>query len=345
MYRLALPVMIGAPPLTSGHWWWIVWEAWQRSQEGDIDAALDLYREADHVIRASGNCLNPSLSVIRHNGGTGEGTVRPVPPNENIVVSLFLPRLKRPEAAKANSLIIGVPTENMMDMGDMKGGDDRSHVMVMSTGRCGTQSLFRLFQNSNLESYHTYWFMQHPFSRAQFLCRLFAGRHEDKTAVEEWVSCRRPEWFGEKPMIGLNHTDTGFAPVFAALNKNSRFVYLRRDPSKVFKSFIDKGQWAGGANHFVPISCSFRRGFRFSLPDIHETDGVLYHLYYTEAFSRAFGRVMGDRWIEISSDRLFGQDREEVAKLLEFTGSDIDLDFAVEHFATKINEKAHKCHS
>ena len=86
----------------------------------------------------------------------------------------------------------------------------------------------------------------------------------------------------------------------------------------------------------------FGEGYSFSLPEVNEVDGARWHLDYTEAFCRTFGRVMGDRFIEISSDRLFGRDREEISKLLEFVGSDIDLDCAVDHFATKINEKVHK---
>ena len=346
---LALPVMIGAPPGVNGHWWWIAWEAWQRSQEGNIVDALKLYREADGFL-SNGYCLNADLSVLRHNSGDGTGTVRPVPPTEDWIVSCFLPRLSNPENDLAGFFAVSVPSEDVMAYpyrksvakGRLERGDDRQHVMVLSTGRCGTVSLFQLFQGSNLEPYHTYWFMQPPYSRWQFQCRLVACRHDDLSAAREWVSTRKAECLGEKPMIGLNHIDTVYAPIFAAIHENSRFVYLRRDPEKVFKSFVGKDQWGNGSNHFRPVRCSFKDGFKFSLPAIGATEGTRYHLNYTEAFSRTFGRVMGDRWIEISADRLFGQDREEIAKLLEFVGSDIDLDAAVEHFATKINEKKHR---
>jgi hypothetical protein len=110
----------------------------------------------------------------------------------------------------------------------------------------------------------------------------------------------------------------------------------------VFKSFVQKGQWSGGMSHFRPVMYDFGEGYSFSLPEVNEVDGTRWHLDYTEAFCRTFGRVMEDRFIEISSDRLFGRDREEISKLLEFVGSDIDLDCAVDHFATKINEKVHK---
>jgi hypothetical protein len=184
-----------------------------------------------------------------------------------------------------------------------------------------------------------------PYTLWEMVCRLFADNHENLDAAATWASTRAAEWLGEKPMIGLNHADTVFAPVFAAIHEKSKFVYLRRDPEKVFKSFYAKNQWQRGSNCFRPVLFDFSEGYAFDLPGFDEISGIRYHIRQTEQFSRAFGRVMGDRWIEISADRLFGQDTEEIAKLLEFTGSDIPLEDAVEHFKTPINVKAHKCRS
>ncbi|KKL52899.1 hypothetical protein LCGC14_2280870, partial [marine sediment metagenome] len=273
-------------------------------------------------------------------------TVRPVPPTEKEVVSLLLPRLRSPEP-DATRLVDEVPETHFERLiGEFKvkhHKTDRPHVMVMSTGRCATVSLFKLFQNSNLEAYHSYWLKAHSFNSFEMLARLAANRYDDMSAAEEWASTRTAEWLGEKPMIGLNHSDTVFAPVFAAIHKKSRFVYLRRDPKKVCNSFNSKGQWNDGVNHFRPVM--YDLPFKFAVPDVNPVDGIAWHINFTEKYSRAFGRVMGDRFIEISADKLFAQDKDEITKLLEFTGSDIPLDDAVEHFKTKINEKAHKCRS
>lgn len=184
--------------------------------------------------------------------------------------------------------------------------------------------------------------MPYPYSRWEMMCRLVEGNYDDLRAATEWTCCRAAEWLGEKPMIGLNHADTIFALVFAAIHKEARFVYLHRDRERVFNSFYRKNQWGGGYYHFRQVLYDFNKRYEFYVPSIELAEGIAWHIDFTDVFSRAFGRVMGDRWIEISSDRLFAQDREEVAKLLEFVGSDIDLDVAVEHFATKINEKRHK---
>ncbi len=336
------PAFLNFPPGCQPEWWRGVWQAWQCSERRRLDEAFLLYEEADKQL--DGYRLNPILSVARHNPDvSGFGSVRPVPPTQEDVVSCYLPRRCDPTGG---GRLVGVPTEKAMALFAGLNGDGRRHIMVLSTGRCGTVSLFRLFQDSNLEPYHSYWFMLHPYRRWEFMCRQSAGVHDKPTdnvgPDEEWVSARRAEWLGEKPMIGLNHSDTVFAPVFAAIHPKSRFVYLRRDPEAVFGSFVRKGQWGGGNNHFRPVLYSLGENYSFSLPEVDDTNGTRWHLDYTEAFCRTFGRVMGDRFLEISADRLFGQDREEIAKLLEFTGSDIDLDRAVEHFGTKINEKAHR---
>ena len=174
------------------------------------------------------------------------------------------------------------------------------------------------------------------------MCRLCAGNHDDTTAMDEWISTRKAEGLGDKPMIGINHTDTIFAPVFAEIYPNSRFVYLRRNPEDVFQSFVTKNQWGSGANVFRPVLYNLEGVYQFNLPQISEADGVRWHLEFTEGFSRNFGKTMGDRFIEISSDKLFAQDEAEINRLLEFTGSDIKLDEAKEHFTQKINEKRHK---
>jgi len=335
------PTALNAPPNPLGQdWWWSVWDAWNCSKAGRVSQARELYEYADSLL--DGYELNASLSVLRHNEGVGSGTVRPVEPTEDDVVSIFLPRLRSP--SEASRLVEHIPEahfEKFIEGFEAKHKTNRPHVMVMSTGRCGTVSLFKLFQKSNLEAYHSYWFRTHSFNAAELLARLAANEYGDMSAAEEWASTRAAEWLGEKPMIGLVHSDTVFAPVFAATHEKSRFVYLRRDPEKVFNSFVSKSQWSGGTGQMIPVL--YDLPFRFEVPDVCPTDGIVHHINFTEEYSRAFGRVMGDRFMEISSDKLFAQDREEIARLLEFTGSDIDLDVAVEHFSKKINEKAHKC--
>jgi len=326
-----------------------VWSGWVHSSSGDIETAKKHYQLADDAL--SIGQLNPSLSVLRHNVGVGSGSVKPVEATEDQIISFFLAE-RTIESDCCRHLLGDISEAQITALGRLEAGhhqdnivSPRPHIMVMSTGRCGTMSLYKLFQGSNLEAYHSYWFMVSPYTQWEMACRLHSGNHESFTAAAEWASTRAAEWLGEKPMIGLNHTDTIFAPVFAAIHKKSKFIYLRRNPDKVFDSFYNKNQWQDGASCFRPIRYDFDKGYSFSLPEISEANGIRYHISETEKFSRTFGKVMGDRWVEISADKLFAQDKIEIAKLLQFTGSDIPLDKAVNHFKTKINEKAHKCRS
>ena len=312
---------------------------------GDVEKAKYHYSNADTGL--IGGQLNPSLSILRHNIGVGVGNVVPVEATEDCVNSLFLPRHTKESSGKY--LLGDIPEANIRRVIEgMKPGhhkdnikSPRPHVMVMSTGRCGTMAVYKLFQHSNLTPYHTYWFMVDPHTRWEMFCRLYSGNHESLYPAAEWASARAAEWLGVKPMIGLNHTDTIFAPVFAAIHEKSKFVYLRRDLAKVFKSFYTKNQYRNGSSCFRPIRYDFDHGYQFSLPDITDKDGIRYHITETEKFCRTFGKVMGDRWIEISSDKLFDQDKSEIDKLLELIGSDVPIEKAEEHFKMPVNVLAH----
>lgn len=294
--------------------------------------------------------IDADLSLLRHTVGDASGYVEAIEATEDQVWSVWL-----------RSAISESPTPD--GMSSLGGSDlaknieafiewfnpgfhrrnvvqDRSHIMVMSTGRCGTMALFKLFQNDAvLRPHHNYWFTMPLVSHMEMLCRLVSGRFEGgEQLYADWLSCRAAEWLGGR-MIGLNHMDTIFAPVFAAMHPESKFVYLRRDSKAVAASFYSKRQWQG---QIQPLDYAFDPGFRFHIPTAGAREKIDWYVHFTEVFCRAMIRVMPARCIEISADRLFAQDREEIAKLLKFTGSDIDLDVAVEHFATKINEKAHK---
>ena len=343
----------GLPP----EWWDLVIGAWIASNAGDVVKALSLYDQADSQLEDAQ--LNGALSVLRHNSGNSAGmnfgSVLPIPATETKVVSLFFHGKSPPppkERFRFPDSIIEKCIERFIEIVRLWQQTNyhwdniavqRQHIMVLSTGRCGTRALYELFCGSNLMPYHTYWFTVGAVERWEMACRLHAGDFSDMWVSDLWAATRAAEWLGEKSMIGLNHTDTIFAPAFAAIHPKAKFVYLHRNEHDVLRSFIDKKQWSDGAGHLPPLVYDICDGeFHFGLPEVGETAGVKHHLQFTASFCRAFGNVMGDRFLEISADKLFAQDREEVAKLLEFTGSDIDLDAGVEHFGTKINEKRHK---
>jgi hypothetical protein len=324
------------------------WVAWGLASNKDFEAARLAYGVAGQV--SPRGHIDADISVLRHTVGLVNGYVEGVEATEDIVQSVWLGSpIRESPTSDGMSRIEGADLErniralmNWVNPGFHKRNivEDLPHVMVLSTGRCGTMSLFKLFQHDGiLRPHHTYWFNMSVEARLEMMCRIVSGTLGGEEICADWYSSRAAEWLSGR-MIGVNHTDTIFAPLFAAMHPNARFVYLRRNPEAVIKSFYDKNQFHG---QIQQLDYAFDPGFRFHIPDMDLRDRIAWYVDFTETFCRAMGRVVP--FIEISADKLFAQDRDEIRKLLEFTGSDIDIDLAVEHFGTKINEKAHKCRS
>jgi hypothetical protein len=337
--------------------WTYVISAWGQATGGDLPGARQALAEIDRHIPG---VLNAELSLLRHSRGDADGRVVAIPPTETDVLSfqlrdtvnenhdaygLIKPRIT-PEvietsiARTINEFQPGYHRDNIRK--------DLPHVMVLSTGRCGTVSLFRLFEQSRLLAYHTYWYHVSRAARFDMLCRMLTGELGDQWAMQEWCQTRAAEWLGAvnvgRPMVGLNHGDTIFAPVFAAVHPQSKFVYLRRNPEEVFVSFFDKDQWGTGNIQLQPLLCAFDPDFSYRRCGYDVPTNLAWYLYFTDAFCRCFGRVLNDRFIEIDANKLFAQDRGEIERLITFTSSELDLDDAVEHFAVKINQKADRGH-
>ena len=69
---------------------------------------------------------------------------------------------------------------------------------------------------------------------------------------------------------------------------------------------------------------------------------IAWYIAWTEKFSTAFGELMGDRFIQMSSDILFAQDMDEIEKLKEFTDISLSSGDISKHYEKPINEKKHK---
>ena len=328
---------------------------WELSSAGKIDQARQAYLKADRLL--SEGSLSPDLSILRHNVGKACGEVIPYPPTEDRVVTIGLPEtsfeedghlgMKRPliDAAALEKNIRTV-------IGSFKPGHHRQnitkelpHTLVLSTGRCGTVSLYRLFEKGRIVPYHSYWWGFMPSTRWEMMCRIMAGKFDGDNTGMMWAATRAAEWLGaighDRPMIGLNHLDTIFAPVFAAIHPQAKFIHLHRDPTAVFESFFSKNQWS--ETQLRPMFYGFDPYFRFRRTGHDLPECIAWYIHFTDEFAKAMGRAVGpDRFVEISADRLFAQDPVEIDRLLDFTGTGISLDDAVVHFGTPINEKRHK---
>lgn len=329
-------------------------KAWSLSERGQIDESIAAYATIDGLL-PQGTAMDGSLSVLRQNDGIAYAphTVRPVEPTEDRVVTFLIGDgatqgqtdiLASEPGIDLRGLSRGIRT--VMDAYDTglhgrnASGEGR-HIMVMSTGRCGTMSLYRLFsQHPLLLAYHTFWWGMSVSYRMEMLCRIMSA-NPGQGLGDLWAMTRAAEWLGAEAngrvMVDLNHLDTIFAPIFAAIHPRSRFIHLRRDPAMVFDSFFAKNQWMNA--QLQPATWTFAGGFHWSPVGGTLQRRIAWYIRLTEVFARAMGQVVGpERYIEVSSDRLFAQDVDEIARLSDFVGVAIDP----EHFASRINAKDHK---
>jgi hypothetical protein len=82
--------------------------------------------------------------------------------------------------------------------------------------------------------------------------------------------------------------------------------------------------------------------FEYRKADYDQPYSIAWYIKFTEEFSRAFGRLIGDRWIEISADKLFNLDEVEIKRLRDFCEIDLPFHEVKKHFEHVHNEKAHK---
>jgi len=326
--------------------------AWYAGEMGDYGKAMRCYNYAQEMIEEMGLDtpinINPTLSMLRHASGEAQGIITPLPPSEDMVMAI---QLNGEGAEEEDSRGMVEPTiDQQAIVSNLKYYSfatrerfNSPDVMVMSTGRVGSVSLFRLLERTNYLPYHSYFMQGAQSDRIELACRHLHGHysHRDYSIEETWIKTRKAEWIGsrnaKRPMAMLNHMDTIYAPTYAQINPQAKFLFLRRDPEAVFKSFYSKDQWR--MNQLEPAYCKFDP-FRYRLTRYDMPVRIAWYIKFTEAFSRAVGEVYPERFIEISSDKLFAQDDDEMIRLSEFMG--IDKDMAKQHFGTVYNEKAHK---
>jgi len=323
---------------------------WRKAEEGDYATAYRCYEYMNDVI-SEVNELSyaqtpPELQLLRHFEGEAEGTVKQFPVNENMVMSMELRTAYQETSDAFNMTLTKIPKTLDINL-DYKLDQyhlnniikELPHAMVLSTGRCGTMSMYRLFQQTHYIPYHSYFFQPSVSYRYEMMCQHLEGNHGDRTPANEWVKTRAAEWLGSvsqnRPMMGVNHLDTIFAPVFASLHPKSKFIYLRRDHKKVFESMYSKDQWS--RTQIQPIHYQFDP-FKWCYPGYDIPYLITWYIKFTEVFSRAFGEKMGDRFIELSADKLFSQDKEEIKRLEDFT----EIKVPENHFSVPYNQKAHK---
>jgi len=323
------------------------------AQQQDYQTALDLWAEADALAAQRPDWgevrLNPELCLLRFIKGEAAGTVGSPIPTEDAVVCMYFMDSDNESNSPRGMEQIKFPTRECFDNYDYDGGltgenieKELAHLMVMGTGRCGTISLARLLNKAQYLTYHSCLINIPPSIRLQMMAQMVSGNHDSIEPEGFWVATRSAEWIGaineDRPLAFVGHQDTIFAPAFAKIHPLSKFIYLHRDPVKIFESFYTKNQW--NPHQLQPIYYKFPFEWHRDQRDIPAT--LAWYIKFHENYCRSFGETMGDRFVEISADRLFEQDAIEIELLRTFTDLDLPPEQTIDHFRHPHNQKIHK---
>jgi len=334
--------------------------AWNEGIHGNFEEAFKLYEEAEALARGD-MPFSATLNILRHVSGDKKffdqvkGHVATTEPTEDDVFGLeSTDNIQPSQSARGmkKTVIDQDELEANIRQFHFNAGyhmnnlrlSSQPHLLVMSTGRCGTMSLYRLLQQTQYVAHHQFYFNTSYIMRLEQMCRYIEGNYDQDGVTQFWLKTRAAEWLDAiqqgRPMATVGHHDTIYAPAFAVLHRSAKIIYLRRNPRDVFASMYGKGQW--GDRQLRPVFYRFRDHWEWKDQNLDMPEQIVWYLKFTEAFSRALGNIISDRWIEIDADKLFNLDDKEIIKLHEFAELDIPIDEVRNHFKTVYNRKAHK---
>ena len=339
--------------MSNVNWSELVGQGCIHAIDGKYPEAIDHWERADHEASKHADWgdvrLNPPLCLLRYKVGEAPGIVHSPIPSEDLAIGVYFSDDVTESDSPRGMELLGTPTKECFQNYEFDPGPltfnikkELPHLMVLSTGRCGTISLARLLNRSQYLTYHSCLINPSSVTRHRMMAQVVSGNQEVTNPEWTWASCRSAEWIGaineDRPLALVSHQDTVFAPCFAKIHPLSKFIYLRRDPVKVFESFYTKKQWS--LRQIQPIYYKFP--FQWHVNQMDHPATLAWYIKFTEDYSRGFGEVMGDRFIEISSDKLFDLDPTEIRKLMDFAEIDLPYQSVADHFRQKHNEKIHK---
>jgi hypothetical protein len=233
---------------------------------------------------------------------------------------------------------------------------------VLSTGRCGTRALHQFLERAAaVKSYHRGQTVNIGFAeRNEMLYRLVLGGLDPgfvraaairfyAANLNDMLYCLRHR----RQYCVAHHAHTIFAPLAARLFPTSQFIYLRRNPVKVFESFIAKDQYRGQLEPLYVDTAflgsprkykSHRTTFRYLPAPWPVYRKVVWYVHVTNAFARAFVESIGpERSLSIASEALYAGDADCFRCLGERLAiGDVTLEQFREHFTRPVNAKTHR---
>ncbi|MEQ8194803.1 MAG: sulfotransferase [Rhodospirillales bacterium] len=219
---------------------------------------------------------------------------------------------------------------------------DWAPVFILSTGRCGTEALHELLnQSDTIISHHNLAIRSTPMDRNHLLYRMIEGNFDEaviKRILTDYIESRTAEFLYairmRKTVVIANHFDTIFAPFCATLFPDSRFIHMRRNDTKTFKSFYGKNQWRNRQLQHWQFDPDFPDGrFVFFQDETLPPEAqIAWYFYLTRTLSRCFFETLPPhRHASVESEKLFAKDKTEFAKLFSVLPEGIITDDMIEN--------------
>ena len=224
----------------------------------------------------------------------------------------------------------------------------QSPVWVMSTGRCGIDTLDRVLKTApGLHSIHRefedekfYEFNSAVTTKSRVIARSMSGDASDEellAMLRAFLEVRRRTLAraGDKRHVFCEHHDEAWLPFILAAYPHSRIIHLRRDAAAVTQSFLSKGLYSG--RQLVALKPGARPALEFRLlfPQVAWLCGFL------NAFIAAHcAQVEPSRVMTLRSEDLFRGDPEVRHRLTAFLDAPLDPDVFTRIATTRHNAKA-----
>lgn len=231
--------------------------------------------------------------------------------------------------------------------------DANAPVLVLSTGRAGTRSLNALLEKSDRHApFHFFSFHKEAGDMNRLFYSLLRGHTDPENLrphFERFLHDRLVElcWCaarGRVPVI-VNHFELVHLPFYLALFSNLKIAHIHRDPAKTLISHAYKQQFRyQQIRPLLSREAAERDLFQyFGPPGMSLEKAVVWFMAATEMSASAAHSVVGDeRYLDIDMDRVFGRDSESLVRIVgAFPDPAFTPDVLHQHFAEKINEKAH----
>ncbi|RED49661.1 sulfotransferase family protein [Aestuariispira insulae] len=227
-------------------------------------------------------------------------------------------------------------------------------ISVLSTGRVGTTALQVLAGHSDrLSPYHYLSQNIAAGDRNHLLYRLMDGTADDTFLdrfIERYLTFRFAELYvshsqGRRAII-VNHLDTLFTPIMAAIFPKATFLHAYRNPGATLISLAYKNQFQFAQLRHLKYDPGYPSGlFLHSRdPNLSLEQECAWYMHVTDLYARSLGELLPqERFLSLDMEDLFAGNPNRIETFISFIGDDeLTPELCRETFSRKINEKSHR---